>query len=157
MEETPDGPHYHYGLFIGDQKVRFPTVLSVQHGSGEADFRNIKGIASGLGLTLKELEVAESCGLNRWCLLLRFAFYLVHWVQQRAQQMGKLPHEDSGVAAMLVSAEQLLIYISRERIISWNKQETTALQAIRSEVVIWSRTPQLMKIAERFLEQIDSP
>lgn len=151
FSEDPDGPHLNYRIFMDGQEIVLPTVLRVSYARREAAFNNIKGVAQALGLSVRELEISEACGLGRFCVLLKMAFHLVNWSRRR----GNNPDASKGTAAMIESVKLLLAFAAREHAGGWNGEETKALRDICHELEQWKGTPELSEIAAIMLGQIN--
>lgn len=155
--EHPRSSHFHYQILFDDRSLYLPTIVCVSNGGGDAKLNNVKGVAQALGLSLNELKISEACHIGRFCLLVRLAWRLIDWCNQRLQVVQNDPLGMKGVKAMIESVSYLLDHIEKNCTTKWKKEEKEALSNIRGEVEMVLGRDLLAHQADRVIKLIDRP
>lgn len=156
FKEYPRPRHLHYlPIDPATNAIILPTILCISNRPGDAALGNLKGVADGLGLSLRELETSTACHIGRRCVLLRLAWHLLAWSHQRQQQMPDSENARNGVRAMVVSAGHLLNLVDAAQKEAWNREESRALNAIFAEVSSATKDAYIGESAKRILASIE--
>jgi hypothetical protein len=134
FERRDESRHIGFLVRVGDECLGLPTLLRVSHGSGDADFTNIKGVAAALGLNVRELENAEACRLRRECILIMLAVHLLLFSVQRRTFIRDTQDGIAGVLAMVESVSGLLQLPEVTATHLWKAEELKAFSRIRVSV-----------------------
>ncbi|OYW73287.1 MAG: hypothetical protein B7Z37_22065 [Verrucomicrobia bacterium 12-59-8] len=126
--------HLHFQLVLEGGIVPLPTILCIQHGSGDANRNNLKGVAEALGLSLRELETSMGCLLSRECVLVKLAWALLGWAQSRFEDYLVSQDSKRGYLAMIVSARLIVEHVKRQDALRWSATEKKALHGILNDI-----------------------
>jgi len=155
FERREEGPHLGFIVRLAGHRVGLPTVLRVSHGSGDAALVNIKGVATALGLNVRELESAEACHLRRECVLLMLAARMIQFALDRRACLRDQAVGTEGVKAMAESVKMILEVEELQNITKWKPHELRALGRVRTAVEKFARDPLLSDAAKTMLAHFD--
>jgi hypothetical protein len=155
FERRDEGPHLGFIVRLAGQRLGLPTVLRVSHGSGDAAFGNIKGVATALGLNVRELENAEACHLRRECVLLLLAAHMMQFAVDRRACLRDQEAGLDGVKAMAESVRTILGIGELQNISKWKSAELKAFGRVRDAVEKFSNDSLLAEQATAMLAHFD--
>ncbi len=148
------GRHQQFHVRLQNRDLGLPTVLCVSRGDGEADHRNVKGVATALGMRETELLRSEGCHIGRGCVLLMLCSRLLAFICQRAMQLGGSAVAKDGLKAMAESIGLLLQEPEIQGGKPWNSDEQKALDRIKAQIEEAGRDPALAPVARQVLAAI---
>lgn len=129
MDSKEGRRHTQYILRLKDKKIPLPYLLTLSRGTGQVSQRNLKGLASDLGLSLKGIEEGIRCPMSRECVLLCLTARLLNHVIELHEKDKVTFNEtwliDSGHSVRLVLDE---VPGPRSDNPGWSTQETKELQ-----------------------------
>ncbi len=98
--------HIDYCVMTASGQIALPTMIRVSPADGDVPARNLRGIATALGLRDEELSRMVRCHISGRCASLAICNRLLHFVSERLAQQGVLFMP--GLEAMLSSIDRLL-------------------------------------------------
>lgn len=83
--------HDDYRLRLAGGEIPLPMLLTVSRGSGEITSRNLKGLASNVGMTVGGFRDSARCQIGRECVLMCLAFRLLEKASEMVERTTQDP------------------------------------------------------------------
>jgi hypothetical protein len=132
LERSPGTRHSQYLLRLGGRNVGLPTIVCIEHGSGDLSNKTVGSIAKALGLNEHSLKQMVGCRIGRACVLLCLCGRLLQFVHQKFEDQGEIFRP--GLLAMIESVELLLAEPSVMGRSAWSRDEQKAFERFRSQI-----------------------